>query len=90
MIGPENSHHSLTQQVASLEPITTLSLAFNFLRFGQFGCFYSEFSWALKGNFLTSDGRCDDFGFGFTARALLRSVISVEIHASSRGKSDEN
>ena len=65
MIGPENSHHSLTQQVASLEPITTLSLAFNFLCFGQFGCFYSEFSWALKGNFLTSDGRCDDFGFGF-------------------------
>ena len=37
---------------------------------GMFGCFYYEFSLAVRDMFFLLIGRCDYFGFGFTTLKL--------------------
>ena len=53
VIGPENSHHSISQSNAKLKPMTNL-IAHVFPRFRKLAWFYFEFSLALKSSFLSS------------------------------------
>ena len=65
VIGPEIKTRA-TQPIRCKTNTIHVLVACVFPRFRQFGCFYFEFSLAVRDIFFLLIGRCDYFGFGFT------------------------
>ena len=65
VIGPENSHHSINQSDANVNPTTIWSPTFS-RALGSWLVLISSFHWLFRVFCFLLIGRCDNFSFAFT------------------------